>query len=285
MNSKIAEALKLQYDPVALVWTDKKPEGALQFKEKKWGCVMWMLANAAQGKTVVFDRETFGCWGGVVGLGFGNTYLNFPGGFECFCHFLSSGNQGWDRGKRVAKKIGGFVRGELLDDFVHGERYIKSPELVKNFIECMPITDIPNQYVVFKPLKEVEEGKELPVVVIFLANPDQLSALVVLANYAREGSEHVIIPYAAGCQTIGIFAYREAQSERQRAIIGLTDLSARKYMRKLGADLMTFTVPFKMFQEMENNVEGSFLQRETWKALQEHENAEYPQRMLNKEGK
>jgi len=272
MKSKIAEALRLQYHPIALVWTDEKPQGALQLKEGKWGCVMWMLASAARGKTVVFDRATFGCWGGGVGLGFGNTYTHFPGGLECFYHFLSSGNEGWERGRRIGKKIGGFVRGGLLDDFAHGERYIKSPELVRNFIESMPITDIPAQYVVFKPLKDVDEKKEVPVVVIFLVNPDQLSALVVLANYAREENQHVIVPFAAGCQTIGIFAYREAQSERQRAIIGLTDPSARKYMRKLGADLMTFTVPFKMFQELEENVEGSFLQRETWKTLLEQDN-------------
>jgi uncharacterized protein (DUF169 family) len=267
MNSTIAKALRLQYQPVALMWTDEKTEGALQLKEGKWGCVMWMLATAAKGKTVVFDRKTFGCWGGGVGLGFGNTYVNFPGGLECFYHFISSGNEGWERGRRLAKKIGGFVRGELLDDFVHGERYIKSPALVKHYLDSMPITDIPASYVVFKPLSEVEIKKETPIVVILLANPDQLSALVVLANYAREGNEHVIVPFSAGCQTIGIFAYREAQSEQQRAIIGLTDLSARKYVRKLGSDLMTFAVPFKMFQEMEENVEGSFLQRETWETL------------------
>jgi uncharacterized protein (DUF169 family) len=267
MNSKLTEALRLQYHPVALLWSDEKPEGALQLKKGKWGCVMWMLANAAKGKTIVFDRNTFGCWGGGVGLGFGNTYVNFPGGLECFYHFLSSGNEGWERGRRIGKKIGGFVRGELLNDFTHGERYIKSPNLVKEYLASMPMVDIPAAYVVFKPLDRVAIEKETPVVVIFLVNPDQLSALVVLANYAREGNEHVAIPFSAGCQAIGILAYREARAEKQRAIIGLTDLSARKYLRKLGADLMTFTVPFKMFQEMEANVEESFLQRETWKTL------------------
>ena len=267
MESAIAAAVRLRYQPVAILWTDEKPEGALQLKEGKWGCVMWLLAAAARGKTVVFDRKTYGGWGGGVGLGFGNTYRKFPGGLECFYHFISSGNEGWERGKRIGKKIGGFVQGELLDDFTHGERYIKSPDLVKEYLASMPMIDIPAAYVVFKPLDRVAIVKETPVVVVFLVNPDQLSALVVLANYAREGNEHVAIPFSAGCQTIGILAYREARAEKQRAIIGLTDLSARKYLRKLGKDLMTFTVPFKMFQEMEANAEGSFLQRETWKTL------------------
>jgi uncharacterized protein (DUF169 family) len=271
MESAIAAATRLRYPPVAILWTDEKPQGALQLKEGKWGCIMWMLAAAARGKTVVFDRKTYGCWGGGVGLGFGNTYVKFPGGVECFHHFLSSGNEGWERGRRIGKRIGAFVQGELLDDFVHGERYIKSPDLVKEYLASMPMLDIPAAYVVFKPLDRVEPEKEEPIVIVFLANPDQLSALVVLANFSREGNEHVAIPFSAGCQTIGILAYREAQAERQRAVIGLTDPSARKYLRKLGKDLMTFTVPFKMFQEMEANVEESFLKRETWKTLLEED--------------
>jgi threonine dehydrogenase-like Zn-dependent dehydrogenase len=99
-------------------------------------------------------------------------------------------------------------------------------------------------------------------------DPDRLSALVVLANYGREGNENVIVSWGAGCQTIGILAYREARSAKPRAVIGLTDLSARKYLAKqLGHDLMTFAAPFAMFQEMEANVPGSFLERDTWREL------------------
>ncbi len=91
-------------------------------------------------------------------------------------------------------------------------------------------------------------------------NPDQLSALTVLANYARGDNENAIIPYAAGCQTIGIYPYREAASARPRAVVGLTDLSARLYVRKQMGDphLLTFTVPFALFEEMERSVPGSF---------------------------
>ena len=37
--------------------------------------------------------------------------------------------------------------------------------------------------------------------------------MVVLANYDRGDNHNVIIPYAAGCQTIGIYPYQEAQVE------------------------------------------------------------------------
>jgi uncharacterized protein (DUF169 family) len=265
MKSKIADAVGLKQQPVALLWTNEKPEGALQFKEGKWGCVMWNLANAAKGKTAAFDRKTYGCLGGGVGLGFGNKYLEWPGGIECFYYFLSTGNEQWERGKELAQKVEPYLRKESFEHFVHGEGYVKTPELVKKFIEQLPIMDIPAEYVVFKPLSDLDPDQEQPQVVIMFADPDQLSALVVLANYDRESRESVIIPHGAGCHTIGIFPYREARREPQRAVVGLTDLSARvSIARQLGRNLMTFSVPWKMFLEMESNVEGSFLQRRTW---------------------
>ncbi len=268
MESRIAEALNLKYGPVAIMWTDEKPEEAGQFKEGKWGCVMWMLARAAKGKTAVFTKDTYGCWGGGVGLGFGNQYLTFPGGIECFYYFLSTGNEQWEQGKETAEQIKDFVSKDFLEDFLKGERYLKSPEMVKDFVDAMPMMEVPSKYVVFKPLSQVVPEKKQPEIVIFLAPPDQLAALVILANYGRQGTENVSIPYAAGCQTIGIFPYKEVQSENPRAVVGLTDISARENLRKqLGKDLLSFAVPWKMFLEMEGDVEGSFLQRRTWSIL------------------
>lgn len=268
IKSQIAEKLRLEHQPVAIIWTDQRPEGALGFRPRKWGCVMWLLASAAKGKTAAFSKDTYGCWGGGVGLGFGNQYMAFPGGLECFYRFLSTGNEAWEQGKGVATRIKDFVTKEFLEDFLHGEGYLKSPQLVKDFLERMPLMEVPSNWVVFKPLSRVDPRKGEPKVVVFLVNPDQLSALVILANYGRQGTDNVTIPYAAGCQTIGIFAYREAQSDPQRAVVGLTDISARLNLRKqLGEDVLSFSVPWKMFQEMEANVEGSFLEKRTWRVL------------------
>jgi len=270
MESKIAKALELKYNPVAIVWSDERPAKAMGFKQGKWGCVMWMLAAAAKGRTAAFDRNTYGCWGGGVGLGFGNQYLNFPGGIECFYYFLSTGNENWREGRDMAEKLGSFVREDFLEEFRHGEGYMNSPELVRQFVDSMPIIEIAEKYVIFKPLADITPDKEEPKVIIFLADPDQLSALVVLANYGREGNENVTVPFAAGCQQIGIFPYREARSELPRAVIGLTDISARKNLKKqLDRNVFTFTVPWGMFREMEDNVGGSFLQKRTWRDLRE----------------
>lgn len=270
MESKIAAAIKAAYAPVAILWTDTLPERAVSFKPGKWGCAMWWLAAAAKGKTAAFSAETYGCWGAGVGLGFGNEYLKFPGGVECFQRFLSTGNESSPQGQAVAKEIKPCVTGALMEDFLHGEGYMQSPELVSDFIENLPIMEAPAKYVVFKPLPEVGPDKEQPQVVIFLANPDQLAALVVLANYGHPGVDHVRIPFAAGCQCIGIFAYEEAQSEAPRAVVGMMDISARLALRKqLEKDLVTVAVPWKKFVEMEGHAAGSFLERPTWQALME----------------
>lgn len=268
MESRIADAVSLEYQPVALIWSDEKPAKAVQFQQGKWGCIMWLAASAAKGRAAACDRKTFGCFGGGVGMGFGDQYINFPGGKECFCHFLSAGNDQWEQGRQAAEKVKPFLRDEAYDNFVSGERYLKTPERVRQFIENLPITDIPAKYVVFKPFADVDLDEESPRIVVFFVDPDQLSAMTVLANYDRPDNHNVIMPYAAGCQTIGIYPYREARTERPKAVVGLTDLSARVYIRKQLADnLMTFAVPLAMFKEMENNVAGSFLERPTWRAL------------------
>ncbi len=227
-----------------------------------------MLATAAMGETVVFDRRTAGCPGGATGLGFGNRYEKFPGGLEGFCCFLSVGFEQWDKGRGLVRKLES--EGSRFEKIVHGERYKKSPELVKKFVEQLPMIAVSNEYVVFKPLSKVEAGEE-PVVIVFIVNPHQLSALIVLANYGRDGHDNVIAPMGAGCHQIGIFAYREARSEKPRAVIGLTDLDARLNVRShLGDSVFTFTVPYGIFVEMEGNMEGSLLEVGTWLELRKH---------------
>lgn len=270
MESRISQALHLETEPVAVLYSDTNPEGAIQLAPGTvTSCVMYLFTSAAKGKTAVFDRETYGCFGGGVGLGLGNTYEQFPGGVPGFCRFLSGGNESDPAGKAVGEgmKSAG-VPGQFVDMFLHGERYKKTPELAGQFVNELPITDVPARYVVMKPLSRVDPEKDTPVSVSFLVNPDQLSALVILANYDRPGMENVAIPYAAACQVIGILSYKEAASEQQRCLVGLTDISARKNLKVQGmADKLTFTVPFSRLCDMEAHMPGSFFERETWESV------------------
>lgn len=236
MKSEIAARLKLRYGPVAIMLTDEKPAGALEFQEGKWGCVAAMLSAAAKGRQAVLGRGNYGCPGGGVGLGFCAAFPDMPGGFD---YFLSTG------------------RGE---GFPPGEGYKKTPELAASFREWLPTTEIPSKYVVFKPLESLAEGEE-PAVVVFYANADQLSALVVLANYGRTGGDNVIAPFSAGCHSTFLIPWHEGKQPRPRAVVGMTDISARPF---IDADLLSFSVPLAMFREMEANVPGSFFDRHDW---------------------
>lgn len=267
MESLIAQAIRLQHQPVALLLSENPPEKAMRFAEGRWGCVMFLIANAARGKTAVVSRKNYGCWGGGVGLGFGNCYEDFPGGEECFIRFLSSGNKDWETGRAVGAVLAERAGRDFAANFLEGEHYVRNPELTREWLDALPITDVSPRSVVFKPLAELNP-EEQPESVVFFVNADQLSALVTLANYGREGRENVSIPWAAGCQSIGLLPFAEARSAHPRAVVGLTDLSARKYVRKvLGEHCLSFAMPWQLFREMEKDVPGSFLEHHLWQSL------------------
>jgi len=240
MDSLLVKSLGLKYEPVAVLLSNEKPEGALQGKEGQRSCTIPLFISAAKGKTVVFDRKTVTCSGGKVGFGFGQ-FPNYPNGIE---YFLSTG-----------------IEGKF-----EGEGYIKNPELGDDFVKCLPITDIPYEYVIFKPLSQVNAIKEKPELIIFYVNPNQLSALTVLANYYRPGYENVMIPFCSGCQSLFLLPYAESKKENPRAVVGLIDITVRPMVE---SDMLSFSVPYKMFLDMERNVEGSFLEKPLWRRVLE----------------
>ena len=140
--------------------------------------------------------------------------------------------------------------------------------MARKFIDNLPAIEISEKYVLFKPLKDVDPKVEEPVIIVFLANPDQLSGLTNLAHFTTERIDNVYIAPASGCQSIAAYPYQEARSEKPRAVIGFTDFAARLFTRKvLDPDVLSFAVPLKLYQEMEKNVEDSFLTRKTWREL------------------
>ncbi len=231
MISRIGRAIKLKNHPVAVFRTAARPEGALQFKKGKWGCVISMLGAASKGRTAAFDADTTTCMGGKVGLGFKRFE---PGSIE---YFLSTGESG---GRA-------------------GEYYKKSPALAREYVESLP--DIQSKgYVVFQPLEELSDG-DAPEIVVFLVNADQLSALVQFSGYDRSARDPVRIGFGSGCAQAVLFAMKEAESENPKCVVGLTDPSARRFVDR---DLLSFSIPYRRYLELEGQVEESFLTKKTW---------------------
>ena len=246
MKSPLVDALQLSWSPVAVILSDTAPEGALRFKEGRWGCVGSTMTAVAKGRTAVFDRATFGCPGGGVGLGFGDQYTACDFAIKAL---LSTGDaEAASRSRRMGT----------------GERFFKSPELVGGWLDSVPMTDVPTEFVVLKPFDLVAED-ETPTLVVFFVDADQLTALTVMSDYARGTGESTVVRFGGACQSI-VFGYAEAQRDSPRGIVGFLDVSQRKHV---GRETLSFTAPWSLFREMEGNVAGSFLEMEDWKQLRE----------------
>jgi uncharacterized protein (DUF169 family) len=246
MNSKIAEALGLKQAPVAVLLTDTRPEKATQFKEGSMGCTAAMMRTAAKGRVVFFDRKTSGCPGGGTGLGFGNCYTGFP-----IDQLLSTG------GKAELPNGSTF-------DMEEGERFFESPEVTDRWIKALPYRDVPTEFIVLKPLDQVTEAEDASLVLMFV-NPDQLSALITLAGFRRGAVNATVSPWGAACQSI-LFAHAEAESDNPRGVIGFFDISQRS---RLAKELLTYTIPYRLFLEMESSVDDSFLRTKVWQKLRD----------------
>lgn len=229
------ETLGLKESPLGVYYTDVKPEGVTP-KEGIHGCMIGLLQNARKkGVTVYFDKTHFGCAGGGYYMGF----LESPR--PNIEYFLSCG-----------------IPGEM-----EGERYIKTPELAREYFGKMKPRRAPAAYCVFKPIEQFQNEIK-PEVVVFFASPDILSGLFTLTNYALEHTDAVYTPFGSGCGTILTHPLKEAEKEKPRAVLGMFDVSARPMVEK---DVLTLSMPYSIFLRLLENVSGSFLETESWKKV------------------
>lgn len=218
--------------PITFYYADEA--GAVDVVEPCSGhrCIMADLSKVRAGRCLCFKAESIGCFGGKRYLGFTDEVM------PDFEYFLSYG-----------------IPGKL-----EGERYKKSPELVKEIIKKMPQFKAPGRFIVFKRW-DMLEGEDQPDVVVFFARPDVLSGLFTLANFDEAEPDAVFAPFAAGCGSIVRYPYLEKASKRPRAVLGMFDVSARLFVSK---DTLSFSVPMVKFMRMVEDMEESFLTTVSW---------------------
>jgi uncharacterized protein (DUF169 family) len=221
--------------PIAFYYTDDPGQAKLFRVSDDHHCFIGSLQAIRKGQSLCFDTKSLACFGGKRYLGFSQ---NLMPNFE---YFLSCG-----------------IPGKL-----EGERYKKTPELVRELFSDVPTFAAPGKCIVFKRWDMLDE-EDTPQVVIFFAPPDVLSGLFTLANYDEPTNEAVFCPMGAGCGTIVQYPMKECTSDRPRAVLGMFDVSARP---DVDANSLTFSVPMQKFERMVANMDESFLITESWKKL------------------
>jgi uncharacterized protein (DUF169 family) len=221
--------------PLVFYYADDDNEAEAAKVPKGHRCIIGDLGRVRRGTSMKFEAETIGCGGGQRYLGFSESIR------PQFEYFLSYG-----------------IPGRM-----EGERYKKSPEIVKKVMQAMPAFKAPSRFIVFKRWDKLQKGDE-PVVAIFPATPDVLSGLFTLANYDREDVNGAFSPFGAGCATIVQYPYIEKSTASPRAVIGMLDVSARPCVH---ANTVTFAVPMTRLQQMIANMDESFLITSSWKKV------------------
>ena len=268
MESMIVRNLQPEFAPVAVVWSNTIPDDAFQFKKGKFGCILYLFAEAARrGKVAGGNRESITCNGGRAALGLG---VDFDASDELLDRYAAVFSKGL---KSASNQVAYRARMEAAPKSWHslyeyGERRHCNSELAKEWIlHGLPRYDIPYEYVLFKPLSRTAPEDNLRAV-IFPVSPDELGGLVTLAGSVMPGTDPVQVPQGADCNSITAFAYAQAELSESRAILGMMGVDGRKVMRKRFRDnTLTLTLPALLYHRMEQEANDSVLQTPSWKRL------------------
>ncbi len=268
MESVIAQNLQPEFAPVAVVWSNTIPDDTLQFKKDKFGCILYLFAEASRrGKVAGGNRETITCNGGRAALGLG---IDFDASDELLDRYAAVFSKGL---KSASNQEAYRDRMEAAPKswrslYEYGERRHCNAELAKEWIvDGLPRYDIPYEYILFKPLSRTDSDENIRAV-IFPVNPVELSGLVTLAGSVMSGTDPVQVPQGADCNSISSFAYAQAESTNPRAVLGMLGSDGRELMRKrFRDDILTLTLPIRLFQRMEEEANDCVFQLPSWKGL------------------
>lgn len=222
--------------PIVCYYSPGDGGAELADKPKGRSCLICELAKVRKGASIYFNYERIMCGGAKRYLGYTD---KMRPGFE---YFLSCGNSRME-----------------------GERYLRTPEQVKEFMKNQQVLPGKDRNIVFKRWDKLNE-KDEPEVVIFFAKPDVLSGLFTLANFDQTEPNGTFTPFGAGCGSIVYYPYLENKSERQRAVIGMFDPSARPCVPE---NVLTFAVPMKRFETIVSYIEQSFLITGSWSIIKQ----------------
>ena len=161
-------------------------------------------------------------------------------------HYGCGGAGRWMCGIEIRSKE------DFLKFLVDDEGLKESYDLMEKWIDSSEPYQATYPNLLIGPLKK--DQWDYAKSVTFFVNPDQLSALMIGAQYksSPEDPTPVIAPFGSGCMELLPFKNLNIP----QAAIGATDIAMRQY---LPPDILTFTVTRPMFKQLCELDERSFL--------------------------
>ena len=268
MESTIVNNLRPEFEPVAVVWSDTIPVDALQFKKGKFGCTLYLFAEASKcGRIAGGGRESITCTGGRAALGFGTDFDASDEMLDLHAALFSKGLSS-SKNKEAYKNRMENAPKSWHAMYEYGERRHCTFALAEDWIlHGLPRFNLLHPYVLFKPLSRTDFDDNIRAV-IFPVNPVELSGLVTLAGSVMSGTDPVQVPQGADCNSITAFPYAQAELAEPRAVLGMLGIDGRELMRKrFRDDILTLTLPVPLFRRMEEEADDSVFRIPSWKKL------------------
>ena len=220
-------------EPLGVFYAEKAPTDCLTPPpDRGHACIINYLRMAFDRKTCVhFAADACTCMGGWVYLGY---RLPAP---ERIVYFVTTG---WEGGE--------------------GERYLPSPDSMRRFLRDIDVQLAPAPFCAARPLSQFAEGEE-PLLVTFRCRGETLTGLSMLAGFALDDHNAVVMPFGSGCANIFAWPLHYRRMGRKKAVVGGSDPSCRPFM---GVDELSFTVTADVLSAMQEAFPRSFLTGRTW---------------------
>ena len=248
MNEKIVEMLHLSLEPVGIFLGNTSAICELEASPQKRNCVIPFVLAAAKGKITSMDEDGCTCPGGAVGACFGDGFTRLNPNIHIM---LSQG-------------LGEKAPAEAPPMLKEGERFFCDAETALKWRNNMPFSDKAYPRIVFAPLSRWSEVGTPDLVYVF-ANADQISALVTMQGFHNGKAVNTLAPFGAACHSI-VYAAEQIDKEEPYAIMGLFDISQRSAALK---DYLSMTMPYKLWEDMMNDLDKSCLTTHSWKRIEE----------------
>lgn len=244
MDMQLKEKFLSQWDkyfngnelPFTLMYTNTPNNATKMSFDSEHNCLISIISHVRSGRNIYFDADSVNCSGARQSLGF-ETQLNYS-----TAYLFSNCNISSNNGKNPKKD------------------FSRIPEWIKQ----LPRIQAPESKGVFKRWDRLE-ATDNPEIVIFFAEPNELSALLTLANFYESSPHTVNLPYCTACASLTLFPLKERYSKNPKPVMGMLNVSSRPYVPQT---TISFAVPFNKFESMVHCMENSFLTTDTWQKAQ-----------------